>query len=259
MRVEVLAPASPAGEPKSLKYGPELSPAVELLRCPRCGAPAPPFATACAWCGEPLAPLPPPPPPPTGSSPAPAPGVLVLQAAQQLVIRGPVEFGFREDLQVEDENGLPLARGVRSMEGWVGIMEIVMLDPSGQFLLAFRLAHPPGHPIVQGPIPYLAVDDQGRTVGELRRDFVSLTVRSYELWSQGEPYLTVSSPSRSQPSPLLLRGTPVATLTEARPFLAKPSAGTWTVRFSAPCPHLPVLALATYVAANRGAGTIPLG
>lgn len=142
------------------------------------------------------------------------------------------------------------------MEGLVALMEIVMTDPAGTFLLAFRLAHPPGHPIIQAPIPYLAVDDQGQPIGELRSCAVGWTDRTYELWNQGEAFMTVPSASRSQPYPLLMRGTPVATITESNRLLGKPTLATWTVRFSAPCPHLPALALATYVAAKRGGSSV---
>jgi len=167
--------------------------------------------------------------------------------------------GYLDLLRVEDEAGELLAHGVRSMEGLVGLMEMVVFDPAGRFLLAFRLARLPGRPLVQIGIPYLAVDDQGQTIGELRRRAVGLTGRSYELWNQGEAVLTVPSPSRSQPYPMLLRGAPVAMITEEIPMLAKAGQGTWTVRFSAPCPRLSVLALATYVATSRGHSGIPSG
>ena len=144
------------------------------------------------------------------------------------------------------------------MQGPVGTMEVVMTDPSGGFLLAFRLAHRPGHPRVQVTIPYLAVDDQGQPIGELRDRMVGLVGRSYELWSRGEAFMTVRPASRSHPYPLLMRETPVATITEAAPRLGQPTEGTWTIRFSTACPHLPVLALATYVIASRGGGSIPL-
>jgi len=163
-----------------------------------------------------------------------------------------------EQFRIESESGELLAHAIRSMEGLVGMMEMVVLDPSGQFLLAFRLARPPGHPIVQLAIPYIAVDDQGQTIGELRWRSVGLTGRSYELWSQGEPLLTVPSPSHSQPYAMLLRGAPVAMITEERPRFAKAGQGSWTVRFSAPCPRPPALVLATYVASRRGISSVPL-
>lgn len=225
---------------------------VKVARCPKCGAPTPPYTKTCAWCGGTL---PSPPPGPLSSRPLPSQS-SPIQDATELVIRG--EGGIRELFRVENESGILLAEGSRSTEGLVGMMEVVMTDPAGGYLLAFRLAHLPGHPVPQAAIPYLAVDDQGQPIGELHQRMVGLIGHSYELWSQGEALLTVSSASRSQPYPLLMRGTPVATITEAAPRLGLSTEGSWTVRFNAPCPHLPVLALATYVAASRGRGGVPL-
>jgi hypothetical protein len=172
-----------------------------------------------------------------------------------LVVHAP--GGFYEMLRVEDGNGRLLAEGVRSMEGLIGLMEMVISDTSGRFLMAFRLAHAPGQKIVEGPIPYIAVDDRGRTVGDLRWRMTGLTGRSYELWSQGEALLTVPSASRSQPYPLLLRGVPVAMITEEVPLSARTGRAKWTYQFSAPAPRLAMLALAVYIAARRGHTGIP--
>ncbi|HYA53980.1 MAG TPA: hypothetical protein VEG42_00055 [Thermoplasmata archaeon] len=171
------------------------------------------------------------------------------------MIRG--EGGIRALFRVENENGGFLAEGTRSMEGLAALTEMVMTDASGQFLLAFRLARAPGRPLIQVGIPYLAVDIQGQTIGELRHRAVGLAGRSYELWNQGEALMTVPHSTRSEPYPLLLRGTPVATIEEEKPRFGRQVQGTWTVRFSAPCPHLPALVLATYVAVNRGGGGVP--
>jgi hypothetical protein len=143
------------------------------------------------------------------------------------------------------------------MEGLVGLMEMILTDPSGRFLLAFRLMNQPGRPLVQVAIPYLAVNDQGQAIGELRRRLIALTNWSYELWSQGEAVLTVPSASRSKPYPLLHREAPVGLITETRPVFGRPSETIWTIQFSAPCQRLPALALVTYVALNRGATGIP--
>ncbi len=162
-----------------------------------------------------------------------------------------------EVLRVENESGSLLAEGRRSLEGLIGMLEMIMTDADGRFLLAFRLVEPPGRKFVQAPIPLLAVDDRGQPVGELHRKTMGWTGWYYELWNQGEPLMTASWPSRSQPATLLLRGTPVATITQQKSVLAHPGQGTWTVQFSAPCPHLSALALASYVAVSRGGGNFP--
>jgi hypothetical protein len=181
------------------------------------------------------------------------PSVDALQRAGEIVLR--TDGGFVDMFHVEDGGGAVLAVANRSMEGLVGIMEIIVASPAGEFLLAFRLKNRPGErgqPLVQVNIPYFAVDDQGHVVGELRGRFNGLAGRSYALWSQGEEYLSVPSASRSEPYPVLQRGAPVALVTEKVSLFAKPVKGSWTVRFSAPCQHLDVLALVTHVAAHRG-------
>lgn len=161
-----------------------------------------------------------------------------------------------EILRVTDPSGALLARGIRSMEGLVGLMELLLVSPSDLFLLAFRLRSQPGHPVIQAPIPYLVVDDQGRTIGELSGVREGLTRRTYTLMSDGVEYLKVPSFSGNTPNPVLQRGSQVALVTEDRPFLAKPMEYTWQMRFTAPCTHLHVLALLVHVASRWG--TLPV-
>ena len=155
-----------------------------------------------------------------------------------------------------------LAQCTGSMEDLIGLAELIISDPSGEFLLAFRLKHrpgQPGQPIIQGVIPFLAVDNQGRTIGELLGRLRGLSGRSYTLWSRGEDYLTVPSASRSAPYPLLQRGVQVALIAEQKPLFARPDQTSWTVRFTAPCEHLHPLALLTHVATHPGASGVDSG
>lgn len=144
------------------------------------------------------------------------------------------------------------------MEGFVGMMEMILNDPAGGFLLAFRLKNQPGHPIVQLNIPYLVVDDHGATIGELTGHSTGIVGRSYELWSQGVPYLTVPAASGSKPYAVLQRGTPVAEVVEQKSIFTKMEQKKWIVHFTAPCDHLHVVALLASVAGNRGGTGIPM-
>jgi hypothetical protein len=160
-------------------------------------------------------------------------------------------------LRVEGGTGNLLAVGARSMEGLVGWMEMILSDPGGRFLLAFRLKNTPGRPLVQVGIPFLVVDDQGQVIGELRNRFQGLSGRSYALWREDKEYLVVPSATSSKPYPFLLGGAPVAQVSEEKPFLGKPIETRWTVQISGACQHLHVLALAVHVAVSRGATGIP--
>jgi hypothetical protein len=231
---------------------------VDIHRCPRCGGPAPPYASACPWCGGLLVPLPPPPPPPPGvpGNPAADP----IQSAEELTLWSG-EVLFDDLFRITDPSGYLLARGVRSPGGLIAFMEVLLIDPFDQFLLAFRLRNRPGStgvPIFSGNIPYVAVDDQGRIVGELLGKFQGWKGRSFTLWRQGEQVLEVRSGSRFHPYPVLERGSPVAVITEraaTRETLAGVEVrvtGRWDLRFIAPCPHLDVVALLVHVASHRG-------
>jgi len=156
---------------------------------------------------------------------------------------------------VEDGSGTVLATAHRSEEGWIGLVEMIVSDSNGRFLLALRLRNLPGRPIFQAPSPYLVVDDQGRTIGELSSGIAGLGKASYALWRQGEEYLSIPSTSSSQPYPVVQRGAPVATVTETKPLMAKPGLTRYTIDFSAPCQHLHVLGLMARVAAHH-AGTM---
>ncbi|HYA57619.1 MAG TPA: hypothetical protein VEH57_04045 [Thermoplasmata archaeon] len=161
--------------------------------------------------------------------------------------------------RIEDQDGALLARGSRAMDSLIGMVEMIVTDALDQFLLAFRLKSPPGRPIVQVNIPFLVVDDEGRTIGELRGRFQGLRGRSYVLMSQGAEYLSIPEAYRSKPYPILQRGTPVGEITEQRPLLGEPWKTTWSLQFTAPCQHLHAMALLIHVAAHRGGPGIPAG
>jgi hypothetical protein len=199
-------------------------------------------------------PLPPPPPPPVPGTPLPPDPI---QSATTLVLRS--DIGIVRIFHIENEAGVVVAQGHRSTEGIVEFMEMLVTDPGGRFLLAFRLKNRPGRPFIQVNIPYVVVDDQGRTVGELGGRHIGLTQRTYTLWSQGEEYLAVPSASSSAPYPLLQRGAPVAMISEEKPLLTDELAKTWTLTFTAPCVHLHAIALLTHVAGHRGAAALHAG
>jgi hypothetical protein len=220
---------------------------MDVLRCPTCGAPAPPFATRCAWCDGVL--VPPPLPPGIGPPPPPPPDPLQGTSGFALHLGNDIFGGLR--VEAPDGSLLGLAR--HSREGLVAFMETIVTDPYGRFLLALRLKRQPGHPFIQGPIPYLAVDDQGQVIGELSSQTHGLSGRSYALSREGVEYLSVPEASANAPYPILNQGNPVAIVTESKPMFAKQAFTTWTVVFGSSSQHLHVLALMLHVAKSRGA------
>jgi hypothetical protein len=229
-----------------------LHPVVEVLRCPRCGGPAPPYASLCPWCGGPLTPLPPPPPPPPGV-PANRAADLIEGATELTLWAGDVLFG--DLFQITDESGVVLARGVHGSGGIVAWTEVLLVDPSGAYLLAFRYKNRPGAqgtPMIAGNIPFVAVDDQGQTIGELLGKFNGLKGRSYTMWRQGAEYLSVPTTARRAPYPVLQRGSPVALITEGASKKLGGPPGSWKLQYTGLCSHLDVVALLVHVASHRG-------
>lgn len=155
---------------RPMKWARSVTSGVEILRCPRCGAPAPPLAKACAGCGGILTPLR---LPATKADSSSHPLTDILQRADSLVLIP--EQGSINQFRVVDGAGTLLAQGARSMEGLVGLMETVVSDPVGQFLLAFRLKNAPGRPFVQYAIPYLVVVCQEMCPPDLSGDTSALS------------------------------------------------------------------------------------
>lgn len=197
------------------------------------------------------------PPPQVGIARNPGPDSL--HNARAWVVHR--DLGFVSLFHVDDGAGVRLAQAVRSMEGWIGMNEVILTDPDGRFLIAIRAQKKPdekGVPIIMTR-PFLAVDDQGQPLGELTVHYDGLSADSYDLMSQGEKLLSVPRVPHSQPYPVLQQGAQVAVVTESSPhFDQQHQRMVWTLRFTAPCQHLRVLALLTHVVAHRGSMGTPV-